>query len=366
MHNIILLMAPRVTNNLLIAATLFISLFNPVLSIASESSISTPELTFLTWGDYINKEVVAEFEAKYEAKVNFIYYDSDDGRDEILMASEAEGYDLILLNSPSISSYQKLNWITPFNVKDAPNINNLKLPGLYNSKDAVNTCAPYFWGSTGIAYRKDLVPESITSWKQIFDPAPELQGKILMSTTSEEVVGMALKSLGYSMSSSSKKELEQARQLLLTQAPSVAGYSSVVAEVQNSKLVAGEVSVIQTYNIDALMLQDFDPRIEYVLPKEGGAIWVDYICLSAKANNTNLAHQFINFINQPEQAANNALYLFAATPNQDAEKFLPAEFLNNPLIYPNTVALEHSEIEQALSPRTIKIQNSIMNELNKH
>jgi len=364
MHNLISHIAPKVMKNLFITVTLTSGLFNSVSSLASEPSIASHEITFLTWGDYINKEVVAEFEAKYKAKVNFVYYDSDDARDEVLVSSGANGYDLILLNGPNIPTYQKLNWITPFNVADAPNLNQLKLPGLSKSQDMLNTCAPYFWGSTGIAYRKDLVPAPITSWKQLFEPAPELQGKILMTANSKEVVGMALKSLGYSMSSSNKKELEEARQLLLSQAPSVAGYSDVVVDVETSKLVSGEVSAILTYNSDALMLQDFDPRIEYVLPKEGAAIWVDFICLSAKVKNVTLAHQFINFINQPQQAANNALYLYAATPNIEAEKLLPAEFLNNTLIYPNKMALEHSEIEQSLPPRTIKKQHAIMTELN--
>ena len=176
---------------------------------------------------------------------------------------------------------------------------------------------------------------------------------------------MALKSLGYPMGSSNRQELEEARQLLLAQAPAVTGYSAVATNSKNSKLVSGEVSVVLTYNSDALMLKEFEPQIEYVLPKEGGAIWADFICLSAKANNPQLAHRFINFINQPEQAANNALFIYAATPNREAEKLLPAEFLNNPAIYPSKVAVAQSETHKILSPRTIKKLNSIMNELRK-
>jgi len=179
------------------------------------------------------------------------------------------------------------------------------------------------------------------------------------------VVGMALKYLGYSMNSSNRQEIEEARQLLLAQAPAVAGYSAVAAEAKKSKLVSGEVSAVLTYSSDALMLKELNPQIEYVLPEEGGAIWGDFICLSAKANNPELAHRFINFINQPEQAANNTLFIYAATPNTEAEKFLPAEFLNNPIIYPDKEAVAQSETHDLLSPRTIKKQHSIMNELRK-
>ncbi|MGF1757255.1 spermidine/putrescine ABC transporter substrate-binding protein [Photobacterium sagamiensis] len=365
MNKITLTLTPRVMKGSILTVTLATALLSPVYSVAAESTKTPSELTFLNWGDYISDDIVAEFEAEYNAKVNFVYYESDDARDEMLTTSGAGGYDLIMLDSVSIPLYKKLNWVTSFNVTSAPNLNHVKLPTLSNLDKRDHTCAAYSWGSTGIAYRKDLVPEPITSWKQIFDPAPELQGKILMSTLSEESVGMALKSLGYSMGSANRQELEEARQLLLAQAPSIAGYSAVAADSATSKLVTGEISVILTYNSDALVLKEKEPQIEYVLPEEGGAIWADFICLSAKANNPELAHRFINFINQPEQAANNALFIYGATPNTEAEKLLPAEFMNNPVIYPDKVAVAQSETYKALSPRTIKKHNSIMNELRK-
>ncbi|MGF1757253.1 spermidine/putrescine ABC transporter substrate-binding protein [Photobacterium sagamiensis] len=363
MNKILLGLIPRVMRGSILTATLATALLSPVYSIAAGSTKTPSEITFLTWYKYISDDVVAEFEAEYNAKVNFVYFDSDDTRNVMLTRSGTDEYDLILLDSVSIPLYKKLNWVTSFNHKSAPNLNHVKLPVLSNLDKKDHSCAPYTWGTTGIAYRKDLVPEPITSWKQIFDPAPELQGKIVMSILAEEVVGMALKSLGYSMGSDNRQELEEARQLLLAQAPAVAGYSAVTADAEISKLVSGEVSVVLTYSSDALSLKEAEPQIEYVLPEEGGAIWADFICLSAKANNPELAHRFINFINQPEQAANNALFMYTASPNLEAEKLLPADFLNDPIIYPNKALTARSETYNKLSPRTIKKQNSIMNEL---
>tara|TARA_R110001583_G_scaffold10698_3_gene49068 strand:- start:9047 stop:10153 length:1107 start_codon:yes stop_codon:yes gene_type:complete len=358
-----LMLAPKVMKVATIAITLAITLLTPTYSTATETIQPPTEITFLTWGEYISKDIVDKFEAEYNAKIHFVYFESDNARNEMLTTSGTDGYDLMLIDSVNLSLYQKLNWITPFDISSAPNINNVKLPTLSDLGKQDNTCAAYSWGTTGIAYRKDLVSEPITSWKQIFNPAPELNGKMLMSTMPQEMIGMALKTLGYSMNSSNKQELEEARQLLLSQAPSVAGYSAVATESKKSKLVLGEVSVALTYNSDALMLKELNPEIEYVLPKEGGAIWADFVCLSAKANNPKLAHQFINFINSPEQAAQNALFIFAATPNTEAEKLLPAEFLNNPIIYPNKAAVALSEKYEIQSIRTIKKQNAIMNEL---
>ncbi|MGF1757254.1 spermidine/putrescine ABC transporter substrate-binding protein [Photobacterium sagamiensis] len=363
MNKIFLALISRVKRGSILTATLASAFLSPIYCIAADSTQTPSEITFLTWGKYISGDVVAKFEAEYNAKINFVYFDSDDARDEMLTRSGTDEYDLILLDSVSIPFYKKLDWITSFNHKSAPNLSHVKLPVLSNSTKKDHTCTPYAWGTTGLAYRKDLVSEPITSWKQIFDPAPGLQGKILMSPMANEVVGMALKSLGYSMASGNRQELEEARQLLLAQAPAVAGYSTGAIDSEISKLVSGEISVALTYSNHALELKEAEPQIEYILPEEGGAIWADFVCLSAKANNPELAHRFINFINQPDLAADNALFIYGATPNTEAEKLLPAEFLNNPAIYPDKACVAQSETYEVLSFRTIKIQNSIMNEL---
>ncbi|WP_019612802.1 polyamine ABC transporter substrate-binding protein [Psychromonas ossibalaenae] len=364
MRKIIPSLSTALVRRLIISTILFTSLLlNSIYCLAAAPSQSPAKITFLTWGDYINPELVTQFEAEYNAKVNFVYFESDDDRDELLINTDALGYDMLMVDSVNLLSYKKLGWISAFNTQSAPNINFAQLPELSSLNKRDQICAPYSWGTTGIAYRKDLVAEPITSWKQVFTPAPELQGKILMSNMSKEVVGMALKSLGYSMTSSDSQELEQARQLLLAQAPSVAGYSPVASDTKKAKLVTGQASVTLTYSGDALMLQALEPQVEYVLPKEGGGVWADFICLSAKASSVELAHQFINYINRPQQAADNAQYIYCATPNSEAEKLLPSEFLNNSIIYPDKALVAQSETYTLLSPRTIKKHNTIMREL---
>ncbi|GGB48598.1 spermidine/putrescine ABC transporter substrate-binding protein [Oceanisphaera marina] len=341
------------------AALLLIS--GPVLAATGEPAT----LTFLTWGDYIDEDVVAEFEAEYNAQVKFAYYESDAARDEMLTTSNAEGFDLIMVDSVTKSFHHQLGWVTEFDTQQAPNITQARLPELSGLEARDDLCTPYAWGTTGIAYRTDLVSEPITRWQQLYQPAPELEGRILMSDMEEEIIGMALKSLGYSMNSDDPQQLEQVRQLLLAQAPAVAGYSAVAVETEKSKLVSGEVSAILTYSGDALMLREVEPRIKYVLPEEGGVVWADFICLAAKASNPELAHHFVDFLNRPAQAAKNALYINNATPNQAAQALLPASFLNDPLVYPDQAILAKSETHQILSPRLIKRHKRIMRDITR-
>ncbi|WMC10187.1 spermidine/putrescine ABC transporter substrate-binding protein [Oceanimonas pelagia] len=321
------------------------------------------ELTFLTWGDYIDEGVVADFEAEFNASIRFVHFESDAARHELLTISGVQGYDLILVDSVSRALYQHLGWIGEFDRQQIPNLGRLRLPAPSVGSHGSDLCVPYTWGTTGIAYRTDLVSEPVTRWQQLFEPAEELQGKILMSEAGTEVVGMALKALGYSMASSDPDELEQARQLLNKQAPLIAGYAPVAVDSAAAKLVTGEVSAVLTYSGDALMLKEFQPNIEYVLPEEGGAIWADFICLGAQPENAELAHRFIDFLNRPEQSARNSLYIYSATPNVDAEALLPADFLTDPVIYPDRASLDKSEHYRVIPPRIARIYNNIMQEV---
>ncbi|MEL7399955.1 MAG: extracellular solute-binding protein, partial [Pseudomonadota bacterium] len=101
-------------------------------------------------------------------------------------------------------------------------------------------------------------------------------------------------------------------------------------------------------------LQRLDTRVKYIVPEEGGSIWVDYLVVSSKSQNKEAAWDLIEFLNEPEHATQLAYYLYYATPNKGAMAMLDQSFLDNETIYPNTQALEKSEILQPLLSRRKK------------
>ena len=113
------------------------------------------------------------------------------------------------------------------------------------------------------------------------------------------------------------------------------------------------------YNGDALMVQEFHEDIVFVVPDEGTNLWVDYLTLSSTARNPDLALAFINFLNEPEHAAQLAEYLYYPTSNKSAEKLLPAEFLEDTQIYPDEAVLAKSETYGKLPARATKRRNEL-------
>ena len=311
------------------------------------------ELVFFTWSEYIDPEVVAEFESETGARVKFVYYESDDLRTRTLAESDGRGYDLMIVNGLNLAPYARRGWLAPLAFDSMPNTAHVEPRWRDAFPDARTHGTPFFWGTLGIAYRRDLVATPPAAWRDLFEPAPDLRGRIVMMRSTRDLLGMALKTLGFSANSVAADEIERAGALLLAQKPFVMSYS-YVALTEASVLVTGKAAAAIMYSGDALMLKDIDDRIEYVVPREGSNLWVDYLAISASSPRKALAARFIDFLNRPEIAARNAEYLHYASPNAAALALLPEEFRRDPIIFPGADVRERSEAYRELPPRAMK------------
>ncbi len=330
----------------------------PLASNAESTAKPASRLVILNWSEYLSPEIVDAFENRYNTRIREVYFESDDDRDRLLLQTGGEGYDLILINGASFNSYVKRGYLSPLDqskLKYNKHIESRWRDAFTFSRDYGY---PYFWGTLGIAYRKDLVEQPITSWMQFFQPAKDLQGKILVVKSSRDVIGMALKALGYSANSENPDEIKAAGKLLMSQKEHVAKYG-YISLAEESSLVSGDIVAATVFGGDALNVSEHSENIQYVIPKEGGNIWVDYFTLSSKSQNQQLAYDFINFINQPEIAAKNAEEMYLATPNSAAKKLLSKQILNDPVIYPDKTLLQKSEFYTELSSKTNRLRSGI-------
>jgi spermidine/putrescine transport system substrate-binding protein len=316
------------------------------------------ELVFLTWADYISPEIVSGFERECRCRVKTVFFDSDDVRDTLMVESDGAGYDVVVLNGLMLHTYAKRGWLAPIETSAVPNAALIDQQWRTAFEAAERYGVPYFWGTLGIGYRKDLAGGPIRSWSDLMDPGEALRGRILMVDSARDLLSAALKSLGASLNSADPGVLAQARQRLLAQRPFVRSYSYVSLDAE-SALVTGDAVASMLFNGDARMLQQYNPEIDFVLPAEGGAIWIDYLAIAQRSGNQDLAADFIDFLNRPQIAAENAQYVHYATPNSAAETRLPRAFLDDPVIYPDNASLVNSEYFSRLPPRVERLYNEI-------
>jgi spermidine/putrescine transport system substrate-binding protein len=327
---------------------------------ASAADENDNQLKLLNWSEYFDPEVLAEFQKRFGITVTETYYETDEMRNEILFSTNGTGYDLVLSNGSSIASYVKHNWLAPISGKDIPNLQHVSRRWRTSFPESKQYGVPFLWGTLGIAYRTDKTTKPVTGWMDLFRPEEAVQGKIIMIKDSRDLVGMALKALGYSVNSTDNRELEEAKQLLLAQKPFVKTYSYVTLG-ENSSMVSGDALMAMIYNGDALVLQQHDKKIAFVQPREGCLLWCDFFVIPASSKKKELASKFLNFIHEPAIMARLARFASYAPTNTAAEKLLPQEFRDDHNIYPTKEILEKSETYTDLPPRVAKKYNDIFN-----
>src|SRR6202012_842421 len=80
-------------------------------------------------------------------------------------------------------------------------------------------------------------------------------------------------------------------------------------------------------------------NLKYTIPSEGTNIWFDAMMVPKTAPHPKNAMLFINFMMRPEVAAANTNYTNYATANMAAMKYVKAEILADPAIYPDAKVL---------------------------
>jgi spermidine/putrescine-binding protein len=315
-----------------ILIVILVSVF--VLALAScgakEGELAT-ELHLYNWSEYIDPEVFDAFEAEFGVKV---IEDTFSSNEELLakLQAGATGYDLIVPSDYMVEIMIEEGLLTKIDHNNIPNLVNLSAlfkdppydPGLVY-------CVPYQWGTTGIGYNSEVVEPD--SWAYIFDPAIASQyaGKITMLNDSRESIGAALKYLGYSLNTTDETQLEEAKQLLIATKPYLFSFDSDQFE---DLIIANEVVYGHGYSGDYFAAAVEDERIWYVIPEEGATVWADNLCIPKTSKASYTAELFINYILQPQVAAQITNFTWFGSPVEAANEFIDPEILEEPAIYP--------------------------------
>jgi spermidine/putrescine transport system substrate-binding protein len=291
------------------------------------------ELNFYTWSEYIDPDILTEFQETYGVKVTMDTYASNEDLLAKLQGG-ATGYDVIVPSDYMVNIMINLGLLEPLDysvIKTIANIDPENLKPYYDPDNAYSV--PYMWGTSGYSYDTSVLGQDLASWKEVFEPRPEVRGKVVMLDDQREVIGAALMYLGYEINETSNDALAKAKQLLLAQKPYVLAYSS---QNNDDLLVAGEALIAHIWTGDALMSEQEKPTLRYVIPTEGCTVWQDNLCVPKTAPHKYTAMVFIDFLNRPDIAGRNANYIMYGSPNKAAREqgYIDQEVLNNPGVYP--------------------------------
>ncbi|MEJ2211815.1 MAG: spermidine/putrescine ABC transporter substrate-binding protein [Anaerolineae bacterium] len=309
---------------------------------AADEQTLAEELHVYNWSEYIDPEIYADFEEEFGVKVIEDTFSSNEDLLAKLQAG-ATGYDIIVPSDYMVTIMRELDLLTALNYDNIPNFGNIDELFLDPPYDPGNQyCVPYQWGTTGLGYNTEVFEEAPDSWAYLFDPALASQyaGQISMLNDPREAFGAALKYLGYSLNSTDEAELAAAKDLLLQQKEWVATYDSDGFE---DLLAAGETVLAHAWSGDIFAAAEEADQIWYIIPKEGGVIWTDNLCIPKTAPSQYTAEVFMNYLLRPEVGAKITNYTWFGSPNKASEEFIDAEILDEPAIYPPPEVMDKLE-----------------------
>lgn len=290
-------------------------------------------LKVYNWADYIDEELIGEFETWYEEQTGekvTVVYQTFDINETMLSKIELghEDYDLACPSDYIIERMLSNDLLLPIdkNFGDTPNYIDNVAPYIMNElfdqiegkgKNANDYSVGYMWGTTGLLYNPKYVSEEeVQSWNVLRNP--KYAGKILVKDAFRDVYTSLLISFNTDAIDRGEKNLQTigfdasdesialVEDYLDSFKENVAGWEADFGKDQMTKELAW---INLSWSGDAQWAMDEAAEIglelDYSIPKTGSTVWFDGWVIPKYAKNVKAASYFINFMCMPENAVRN-------------------------------------------------------------
>lgn len=314
------------------------------------------ELLVFNWSEYIPQEVIDGFEKEFGVDVVYSTYNSNH---EMLtkVQSGTVAYDLVFPSDYYVKQMVENDLLQEIDFDNIPNFENIANAWRNMPFDPENKYSvPFMYGYDGIAYNKEFIKEPPTSWEDLWNP--EYAGKVLLLEESKEVSNMTQQLLGNDMNDPTEEQLEAGAEKLKELIPNVLAFDATPSD----RLVSGEAWIAHGYSGAAATAWLENPNIDFVLPEEGGIVWLDAMVIPETAKNKYTAEVFINYLLRPEISKQLSEFIPYGNPNEEAVKILPDEIKDSPGInFPEEV-IEKTEWNLPLDADRTQIMNRLFQE----
>ena len=299
------------------------------------------------WSDYIAEDTVKNFEAKTGIKVTYDVFDSNDMLETRLLAGNS-GFDVVVPSASFLERQIKAGVFQKLDKSQIPNLANMDADiqqrvALHDPNNEHSVT--YLWGTTGIGYNVDKVKKilgdtPLDSWEQIFNPKELAKFKdcgVSVLDAPDELLKVVLQWMGRDPNSQKEDDLKAAEEKLLAVRPYI---RKIHSSQYIDDLANGELCVSVGWSGDILQARDRASeagqgvKVAYSIPKEGTIVWFDMLAIPTDAKHPKNAHAFINYLMDPQVAANNSNFVNYANGNGASFAMVSDEVKNDPGIYP--------------------------------
>ncbi|MBI3286377.1 MAG: spermidine/putrescine ABC transporter substrate-binding protein [Burkholderiales bacterium] len=332
-------------------------------ALAGEAACAADTLYLYNWNNYIAEETVQRFEARCACRVRQDYY-SDNEEMLAKLEAGAVGYDILVPTGNAVETLIRQHALKPLDRRAIAHLDNIRPEFLDPWYDPGNRYSlPYAYSVTLIGYNVDRLHAlglPLDSWALIFEPEylQKLKGRVTVLNSQKELMGAAMKYLGYSLQEHDMHKWEQAKALILRAKPYWAAFSN---STYIKDLAIGNIWVAHGYSNDMFRARE-DARaagrpfaIGFFTPKEGAVLAVDNMVLHRSGRQTALAHRFIDFMLEGENSASLANAIGAGNPNRAALPLIAPEITGDRNIFPDAERMRRLEMIRDFGPAERRI-----------
>jgi putrescine transport system substrate-binding protein len=317
-------------------------------------------LNVYNWGEYMDPQVIQEFEKEFGIKVNYDVYDSNELLETRLLVGHTN-YDVVVPSAYFLENQIKAGIYQKLDKAQLPNLKNLDpevVRGVALYDPGNQYAVDYMWlSTTGLAYNVQKIKERMAdapldSWRMIYDPGVVAKFQdcgVAVLDSAINVVSSALIFLGKDPNSESLADLKAAEQLLLSVRPYIryADSTRLAADLAN-----GEICLAVAWSGDIPFARESAKTagvsLDFSIPKEGSVSNFDVLAIPADAPHPRNAHLFINYLLRPDVAAKNTSLAKYANSVAASAPLLSADLRNDPVVYPS------AEVRARLVPSRAK------------
>lgn len=272
-------------------------------------------LYLYNWGEYTGENILRDFEEETGATVVQESFDSNEQM--YIKVANQEPYDVLV---PSDYMVQRL-----IDEDLLQKLDKSKLTCMDKLADAVKGLpydpqneysVPYFWGTVGIVYDKtkveirDLEAEGFGIFLD-----EKYKGDVYLYDSERDAFMMALKDLGYSMNTTSEKEIQEVYDWLVQCVETMD--AEIVTDEIIDNMAQGRKALGLIYSGDATYVMEENENMGYYMPDTGTNLWSDAMVIPKNAKNPELAHAFINYASDYDGAYDNSSYVGYTSANQE-------------------------------------------------